>query len=277
MDMVIQDFVKTKMALVVIAIDDYRNKVITDKEVSMLIDGEKPTLIKEDGYHIFLKLPTGLHNLSVGGWMFQQQDINIDSEEEKEIGKGVMRVRLQPNYHYLSGKNVTILQGQADPLGELHFVFINEKEPYRLYQDYEAGSKEIAVYHQSETFLDGTLFCLQKADGQVEEFWIEEDSGAETRYELRYPLNDTYERNKCILRRVYVVTADKEGRFYFPVPAEEECCTEYRYYKPLNKREIQTGTFIKGRINDLREEAKDGIWEEEAEPGQWECVPEAVS
>lgn len=264
MDPAIQDFIKTKTALVVVAIDDYRNKLITHQEVSIFVDGEKPTLTKEGGYHIFLKLKPGCHHLSVGGWLFQQQDIVMDSDEEKESGRGMMKIRLQPNCHYLSGKGATILQGRTEPFREQHFVFINPKESYRLCQDYTQGTNEISICrqsencHQSEIFLEGALFSLQKADGRIEEFWIEEAAKEPNRYALRYSLNDSYEKGKCILRRVYVVTADQDGRFYFPVPLEEESCEEYRCYTPLDKREIRTGIFTRGEVNDLE-------WEEAEE------------
>lgn len=232
---------KEEAGLSVMVIDDYRNKIIADNRVCIMIDGKRMNFSEKNDGCCHVNMKSGLHDLTVGGNMFQRQDMVIDPDEEKEIGKGILKIRLQPDHHYLSGKGVTVLSGWTEPRSEVHFVFIHLNEPYRLYWDYKAGDKEILIFHQSEMFLDGTQFCLQKADGRVEEFWIEAGMMEAGRYELRYPLRDSYESEKCILRRVYAVTSDDEGRFYLPVPAGEEQCEEYRYYNPMDKQEVRTG------------------------------------
>jgi hypothetical protein len=93
---------------------------------------------------------------------------------------------------------------------------------------------------------------LQTADGQIEEFWLEKTI-AEGLYTLRYQLSRPYEVGKCLLRRVYPVIADDTGHFFLPVPQEEENSTEYRYYTPLNKAEISTGTFKAKKIAEAVE------------------------
>lgn len=242
MDMALKDDTegRQKANLAVMVIDDYENKVIVDNRIFLMIDGKRMDSPEKNNGCYSINMKSGLHDLSVGGNMFQRQDMVIDPEEEKETGKGILKIRLQPDHQYLSGRDVIILSGRTMPRSEVHFVFIHQNEPYRLYWDYKMGEKEISIYHQSEVFLDGTLFCLQKADG-VEEFWVEAGTAESGRYELRYPLRDSYESEKCILRRVYTVTSDDEGRFYLAVPAGEEQCEEYRYYNPMDKQEMRTG------------------------------------
>jgi hypothetical protein len=217
-------------ALAVVVIDDFKNRVIEGDEVSLLMDGEQPELIKKNNWRIFKTPQPGMHKLLVEGRRFQKQAMEIDTDEEKTVGGGIMKVRLLPNSTYPLGEEVKVIRGQAEPECELHFTFINEKESYRLEADYQSGGMEIGIDHRGEGFLDGALFCLQTADGELEEFWIEEQLDEEKgRYRLRYALKEDYESGKCILRRVYPVTTDRVGDFYLPVPVGEEGSEEYRY------------------------------------------------
>lgn len=226
----------------VMVIDDFQNKIIGGNDFSLLMDGNKPTAIEKDRRQIFTVPHPGVHNLSIEGRNYQKQNMEIDPDEEKTAGGGVLKVRLQPNRSYPLGEKARVLTGAAAPDRELHFMFINQKESYRLEKDYRRKETVIAIGRQTGGLLDGALFGLQKADGAIEEFWIEGESGtAKGQYRMRYALKNDYESGKCILRRIYPVITDRDGNFFLPVPAAEDGSEEYRYYSPLDKQSIVTG------------------------------------
>ncbi|MCL2254191.1 MAG: hypothetical protein FWC09_07075 [Lachnospiraceae bacterium] len=224
----------------IMAIDDYQNQAISDDTVSIFVNGNQPT-VSHAGFKHFNGLDNGANYLTVESDIFGHYDAYLDLTEENDSGNGVIYLRLQPTHRYPLERNVKAIWGRTEPGKELHFVFIDSKERYFLGGDYTAGDKEICIQHQQTAFFNGTLWSLQSKDGQNEEFWIEKAIGRNI-YSLRYQLNRSYEKGKCLLRRVYPVIADESGDFFLPVPKEEENVTEYRYYMPLDKRVIKTGT-----------------------------------
>ena len=232
--------------LKVIAIDDYQNKVITEKTVSLFLNGNE-SMVNDAGQQNFTGLKNGVHHLNTESDIFSRQDLELDYTEEAEDGSGVVYIRLQPTIRYPLDREVQVLWGHTKPGQELHFVFINSKERYSLANDYELGEKEISIQCFGKAFFEGTLWVLQKPDGGMEEFWIEKSIEGKNfprknpYFSLRYPLRNSYEKGRCLLRRVYPVVADEDGHFFLPVPKEEKNSTEYRYYMPLDKSKIKTG------------------------------------
>ncbi|MCL2718794.1 MAG: hypothetical protein FWE14_08470 [Lachnospiraceae bacterium] len=228
--------------LKVIAIDDFQNKVITEKIISLFINGREAEMVSNDGRQNFSGLDKGVHHLNIESDIFSRQDLELDLTEEAEDGQGIIYIRLQPTIRYPLTSDIQVLWGQTEPGQELHFVFINYKERYSLANDYIVGENKICINYNGDAFFEGTLWILQKSDGGIEEFWIEKAAGNNT-YLLRYPLGSSYGIGKCLLRRVYPIVADESGHFFLPVPKEEKNSTEYRYYKPLDKMAIKAGTF----------------------------------
>ena len=226
----------------VVAIDAYQNKVITEKTLSLFVNGSEPAAVDGDGQQHFTGLKEGVHHLNTESDIFGRLDLELDLAEEAEDGSGIVYIRLQPTIRYPLNRDVQVLWGHTGPGQELHFVFINYKERYMLGNDYLAGENEICIHSFGEAFFEGTLWLLQKSDGGIEEFWVEKAAGVNT-YSLRLPLRSSYEKGRCLLRRVYPIVADESGHFFLPVPKEEKDSTEYRYYMPLDKLKIRAGAF----------------------------------
>lgn len=204
----------------VIPIDDFNNKPIIGDKIHVWIEGEKPAVRKQEGYHVFVNLRQKSFVLHLEGEFYHKQKIWLDEEKLKQYRQETLKVRMVPNRCYPISPNTTCVEGKARENCIIQIYSEENGNPYKLLYTYEKGSRQIGIYHYGDINIEGkTLLIKNKSDEQYEFVEIEgkrEEENMVT-YNIRYPLEHTYKKIGTILYPVYRIKTNSQGEFYFPI------------------------------------------------------------
>lgn len=249
------DSIRVIESFTAVAINDYTNRIITGSSVRMLIDGKSVALRKEDGYHVFLGLNQEKYDLVVDSWLFQMQMVSVNLKG-RERYEELIKVRLLPNERYKTGRDTTSISGRAEPNQQIHIMLQHLSKPYKLSEDYN-GSEVISIYHSEDAYFDGKQFCIGNKNGEREEFRIREiltetaTKSAYRKYKISDPLFGDYEKSNTVLKRIYTITADETGYFYFLLPEDAENDGVFEYYIAGEQENLHEKSFLPGCKNIL--------------------------
>lgn len=248
-----KEYIKMGVSLVVAAIDDFKNKPIRGNKLRVWIEGEKPSIQKEEGYYVFVDLTRREFVLNLEGGLYHKQQIYIDSEKLSQYAGKILKVRMIPNRSYPIPQNTTCIEGKARKNSMILAYSEKYTEPYKLLYEYQFGEKNINIFHPEDVDIEGkTLLIKSKDEIQQEFFKINEKKEEETKvYGLSIPLSCGYKKIGTSIYPVYTIETDKNGEFYFPVNQiyEEKIPFIFcRADKTENKKKIE---LLTGRVNKI--------------------------
>lgn len=212
-----------RASLILVMIDDFTDRNITDSALSIQADNGQRPIKKENGVYIFINMPQGSAGICVEGFYYRKKRIEVFVKEGQE---GVIcPVRMTPNRQYPIPADTCCLEGRAEPGQMLKFYRRNEPKPWKLLKNYEqeafieiftgGPAAEYRVLYLEEKGERGEFFETKEADGQ--------------KYRLESPLTSAYKKIGTKIYPVYSVTADEQGEFFLPIAGAftgetELCC-----------------------------------------------------
>lgn len=202
---------KKELSLVVLAIDDFTDRVITGSGIRMVTEeGGKRSIRKADGYHVFCDLPAQEITICVEGPMYQKQQIRV----KPDGGKQIVRVRMIPGPAYPIPGGTTCVRGKAEPGTELRFYFPDPKKSCKLLRDYdpEKHKDRMGLFRPSGIFPEGKRMCICARKGKAEFFRVLDREEEEC--VLEHPLSQAYRKIGTSVYPVYETKAGEDGRFY---------------------------------------------------------------
>lgn len=206
------------VSLVVLAIDDFTGRTITDKKVNVLIEGQKPIAVKEDGYRVFVNLHEKKVTLSCKSRYYQPQSKEIALAQIDEQEVFILRLVPSPEYPFPDG--VTSVRGQTRANATLWF-WSEEQNGYKLLSDYHAENEMLEIYVPKERILLGKAFLIcDRERGNKELFRITEKK--ERQYRMDRRLSHDYKKTAAIVTPAHEITADESGRFFLAFPKDQD-------------------------------------------------------
>ena len=98
------------VSLVVTAVDDFTGLVITGSNVRVWIDGAKPPIKKQDGYHVFMDLLTGEHTVLAEGSFYNRCSFVCRVEDGSYTN---LKLRLTPGRNAPLEAGTAVIEGSA--------------------------------------------------------------------------------------------------------------------------------------------------------------------
>lgn len=209
----VQHTVSYHVSLVVLPVDDFTGKPITGGQVRIYAAGEKASVIKPDGYHIFMNLQERKITIHcVGEWYTSRtEEIILSSDSVPQI----VKLRLSPSASYPIPSGAACVAGKAAPGKKIRFFCTNSEEMYRLSGEYSCtgdARDTLHIFNPSQKDLEGRTMLIQDKNGQQEYFsivaMVEED------YRMALPLQRDYKRIGTVLYPVFETYSDSKGDFF---------------------------------------------------------------
>jgi len=204
-------------SLVILVIDDFTGKPVRHSNVRVSIPGQKPPVVKEDGYRVFLNLTESCFTLVCESGIYKRREerVNLSGWKEEEV----MVLRLFPNAGYPAPSGAVRISGRTQPGRQL--IFWNSGENgYRLLWDYECSHKEkIAIYNYDKRMLVGKKFFICGKEEMQKEYFKIVDAMDEC-YRMQKALTGDYKRVTSRIVPVYEICADADGAFFFLVSGD---------------------------------------------------------
>ena len=214
---------KREVSLVILPIDDFTGRVITGSAVRMYTEDGKPSIRKEEGYHVFCDLKAPEIRISAEGPLYQKQVFTVP------LGGGVQirQIRMLPGRCYPIPSGATCLKGRLPAGTRLRLYFPEQKKGYKLLYDYdpEKEGKRIRLFCPEKTQLSGKLLCVPERKKKPEFFrilsWQNEEG------ELEAPLGQAYKKIGTTIFPVYEAEAGRDGTVFLLIrslPGEGRAC-----------------------------------------------------
>ena len=206
-------------SLVVLVIDDFTGEPVVDGNVTVSIPGQKPPVVKSDGYHVFVSVTETKISLLLESKMYarRMEQVDLADREEEEV----LMVRLMPEAGYPFPADAVCVSGQTWPGRKLMF-WDSGSEAYRLFRDYRCRGQEdtvLAIYHQDGKELAGKNFLICGREGEEKEYFkITGRSGRS--YRIDRALRRDYKKVGTLVFPVQEICADETGEFFFPVAGD---------------------------------------------------------
>lgn len=213
----IKDRASFHTSLVVLLIDDFTGRPVTDRRVKAVIPGQKPPVVKSDGYCVFVNLTEPEVTLCCEsraylGW----------SGKVALTGKGaqdVFLIRLLPGAGYHAPGGTVCVSGRTQP-GRRILFWENGAKGYRLLCHY--GGTEgtnpclIDIYHTDGREIRGKGFIIFGNDRKKKEYFKIVDTEGK-HYRMDRGLSREYPRTGTVILPVWEAYADETGEFFLPV------------------------------------------------------------
>ena len=134
---------KREVSLVILPIDDFTGRVITGSAVRMYTEDGKPSIRKEEGYHVFCDLTAPEIRISAEGPLYQKQVFTVP------LGGGVQirQIRMLPGRCYPIPSGATCLKGRLPAGTRLRLYFPEQKKGYKLLYDYDPENGILRCWH----------------------------------------------------------------------------------------------------------------------------------
>lgn len=210
-----QDMVSFHASLVVLPVDDFTGKPVTGNKVRIFIPGQKPPLIKPDGYYVFINLtePKAVLHCEGGLYYPRSEEISLEGKEDPFV----YMLRLSPNASYPVPAGTTCVEGTAAAGKRVRFQCMERDKTYKLLYEYQ-GSKDngrfISLYNPERRELAGKTFLIQDKEEKNHEYFTIVEAAEEGRYRLAEPLQHDYKKAGSVIFPVYEACADKAGNFF---------------------------------------------------------------
>lgn len=215
---------KKEVSLVIVPIDDFTEKIITGSGLRMYTEnGRRPSIRKQDGYHVFCGLTGNTVRICADGPFYQKQTVEFPVGD---ISKAYT-MRMLPNASYPIPAGATCVRGKIKPESRIRLFFPKQKKSYKLLYDYipEKHDCRLSVFSAETVQLEGKTLCIGSSDGKKEFFRVKEQQGETCRTETS--LTGEYKKIGTSIYPVYETYADEDGNFYLPIrsiPVESGSC-----------------------------------------------------
>lgn len=218
------------VSLVVTAVDDFTGRVITGSNVRVWIDGAKPPIKKQDGYHVFMNLPAGMHTVHAEGGFYNRCSFTCRVEEGTYTN---LKLRMTPGRNAPLEAGTAVIEGSAPSGSRVRIRAAERQLAYKLLTDVKAGDTKAAIYHPDGADIEGKLLCICAQSG--EETYIRvlrcTDTGR-AEYLLDGSMPCDFQKIGTLVFPVSESMADSRGRFFVPLRSVPEkacafiCMTE---------------------------------------------------
>jgi len=217
------------VSLVVTAVDDFTDRVITGSNVRVWIDGAKPPIRKSEGWHVFVGLPAGEYTVHAEGGFYNRTSCVCTVADSGYVR---MKIRLTPGRNAPLASDTAVIEGAAAPGGRIFIRPDDRALAYKLLSDVHAGEERVGIYHPDGIDIEGKLLCIRSERGEeyVRASRSAEDDTAQ--YRLSEPLALDHPKIGTLVFPVSEGCADARGCFFIPiknVPARQVpfvCMTE---------------------------------------------------
>jgi len=253
MGMPIQDTVSFHASLVVIPVDDFTGKPVTGSKVRVFIPGQKPPVVKKEGYYVFINLTEPEVALHCESGLYHPRTEEIRLGETEELC--VFRIRLSPNASYPIPSGTTCVTGTAVPGRRVRFRCTDGA--YKLLYEYRCageGSSYISLYNPEHREFAGKTFLIQDRDKKHREYFTVAGTDEEGRCRLSEPLQHDYKKVGSIIFPIYEVCANERGDFFLPI-GNSGLAEAAWLWETEGEKEIREIILKPGQINSL-------IWKE---------------
>ncbi len=209
------------VSLVVSAVDDFTDRVITGSNARVWIEGAKPPIRKAEGWHVFVDLPAGEHTVYAEGG-FYNRNACICKIEPGSCPN--IKIRLTPGRNAPLASDTACIEGTCAPHARIFVRADDRALSYKLLADAKRGESRIGIYHPDGIDIEGKLFCI--CSGEEEEFVRVYRASPEGRseYLLAAPLTQDHAKIGTLIYPLSESCADERGMFFVPlknVPARE--------------------------------------------------------
>ncbi len=248
-----QDIVSFHASLVVFPVDDFTGKPITGNKVRLFIPGQKPPLIKPDGYYVFINLtePKVVLHCESGLYHPRSEGISLEGKEEPFV----FMLRLSPNASYPVPAGTTCVAGTAATGKRVRFQCMDRDSTYKLLYEYQRTKENgsyISLYNPENRQLAGKTFLIR--DKKNQEYFTITGTDEEEWCRLAEPLQHDYKKVGSIIFPVYEVCANEAGNFFLLIGNGGLTETSW-FWEIEGEREAREITLKSGQINSL-------IWKE---------------
>lgn len=212
-----------KVSLVLLPIDDFTDRIIIGSNLRMFTkEGKKPSIRKEDGYHVFCDLAGDEAEICIEGPLYQEQILKLPIGQEE---LNIYQVRMVPGASYPIPQGATIVKGTLPAGSILRLFFTDQKRNCKLLYDYDPKSqgKELSLFQPYQMHLEGKTLCVSGKDKKMEFFRVFDQKGELCI--LEYPLSKAYQKLGTNVYPVYEAAVREDGSFYLPIshlPEEEK-------------------------------------------------------
>lgn len=205
---------KRTVSLVILPIDDFTERVITDSNLRVYTEqGRRLSICKEDGYRVFCDLKGSRVRICAEGPLYQKQTAEFPVGE----GFAVFKMRMIPNASYPIPRGATCIRGCLKPESRIRLFFPEQKKNYKLLYDYtpEEQGKRMSLFLPEEVRLEGKSLYIQSRDEEGEFFRVaaQEDENIQ----MNEILNRAYKKIGTTIYPVYEAEAGADGSFYLPI------------------------------------------------------------
>lgn len=214
---------KREVSLVLLPIDDFTEQIITGSQIRMYTEeGNRPSIRKADGYHVFCGLPDKMVRICIDGPLYQKQTLEFPTGYDGNV----YQVRMLPAAGYTIPSGATCVKGRLKPGSRMRLFFQEPKKSYKLLYDYEPGKqgKNLSLYCPDTARLEGRTLYITEQGKEGEYFRVAAKQQEICR--LEEPLHRKYKKIGTSVYPVYEVYAGNDGSFYLPVrsiPADGRC------------------------------------------------------
>lgn len=218
-----EDRVLYETSLVVLPIDDFTGRPVTGSAVSIQLEGEKPAVIKDDGYRIFTNVKNRKPVLISMGGLYEPVRIktDLDARDPEEI----MVLRLMPGRAYPLPDGMTSVVIGTGPKRYLQ-LWTPEGKTFKLSRDYKPeDGREMSLYNPDDESVEGKSFLIRS---EKSEELLHVTSRQNKKVMMGAALSGTYSKTDTTLWPVSEVWADDNGDCTLPlqVPYDMEPGTE---------------------------------------------------
>lgn len=249
-----EEHIRFRKSLVVLVIDDLTGKPVGADKVLVSIAGQRPPVVKPDGYRVFVNARETSFTLRCRSSVYYPWEEKVDLAERRP--EDILVIRLKPNACYPVPDHVTCVAGQTCPEQRLWFWYPNSGN-FRLMQDYKSSGKGhnniIDIYHSERQEMEGRYFFISGTGKEGKEYF--KISGrVDGKYRMDRELSGDYRKIGTVIVPVYEITADGRGEFFLPLAGNDKGIPEKEIRlacQAEGEQEEKTFTLLAGRINPI--------------------------
>lgn len=250
----IEEHIRFGRPLVVLVIDDLTGKPVGADKVLVSIAGQRPPVVKPDGYRVFVNIRETSFNLRCQSSVYYPWEGKVDLTERRP--EDILVIRLKPNAHYPVPDHITCVAGRTCP-GQRIWFWHPDSGNFRLMQDYKSSGKGyndiIDIYHSERQEMEGRYFFISGAGkGRKEYFKI--SGRVDGKYRMDRELSGDYRKIGTVIVPVYEITADGKGEFFLPLAGNDKGIPEEEIRlacQPEGGQEEKIFTLLAGRVNPI--------------------------
>ncbi|MBR0120084.1 MAG: DUF4255 domain-containing protein [Eubacterium sp.] len=218
-----EDRVLYETSLVVLPIDDFTGRPVTGSAVSIQLEGEKPAVVKDDGYRIFTNVKNRKPVLISMGGLYEP--VRIETDLDARDPEEIMVLRLMPGRAYPLPDGMTSVVIGTGPKRYLQ-LWTPEGKTFKLSRDYKPeDGREMSLYNPDDESVEGKSFLIRS---EKSEELLQVTSRQNKKVMMGAALSGTYSKTDTTLWPVSEVWADDNGDCTLPlqVPYDMEPGTE---------------------------------------------------